>query len=198
MPVSRRRVLRYSSVGLASGLAGCSGILSDASTEAPTEASTHPPTADPTQNSNSTDSGESTTYQRDAVAELMTGSHLQGDVAVVDETRDQVGASGVIASHARTFSREGSNDLTVVVAVFESVDDAETYLSTRRTEAESRDEADVSELDLGDGAHAIIAGSTVAVDTRLSNVAVTVFGQTSLSGIRSVAEGQLQLIRQGN
>jgi hypothetical protein len=124
---------------------------------------------------------------------LPTEDELTGEVTTLETTDDEVSSPGVITSRGRTFEfqrQDQRQQLTILIILFESTDDASTYLSTRETQLKGQG-VQVSSSDIGDEAHSIVSDETVGYEVKSGNAVVSTFGQGTLNAYREIVEGVL-------
>lgn len=176
--MDRRRFLA-ASAAVPVGLAGCAG------------------NDDSNDNESADDGGGSgdARFDESATDSLLSASALDGwEQRQVRETdRD---ASGLVAGRVIELqATDRAADLQLGVAVFESADDASSFLDVQATEYRDQFEATVDAEDgLGDEAQTVRFESGAAVETRLANLVVQVIGAESPDGLRAIAQQQLDAV----
>jgi len=137
-----------------------------------------------------TSNGGEDTYHGDASEYLLTEDEIGNDWTKNKTREPNYESEATETGRVINFDRNGDN-LTVVVEVLESIEDAEQLMDDRRSEYES---VGYTERDLGD--ESISAGSWRRnfFDVRISNVYIQVYSNINFTNLRGYTEQQVEKI----
>ncbi len=131
-------------------------------------------------------------YHENASEYLLTEDEI-GDDWTKNKTREpNFEPVGMETGRVINFDRNGDN-LTVVVMVLESIEDAENLTDDQRDTYQSYSE--LTEQDLGDDSFSFNWFGTTYLNIRLSNIYIQIYGDSPLNVIKGYGQQQIDVIK---
>jgi len=138
-----------------------------------------------------TSNGDKETYHGDASEYLLTEDEIENDWTKNKTREPNFEPTGMETGRVINFDRNGDN-LTIVVIVLESIEDAENLMDDQRDTYQSYSE--LAEQDLGDDSFSFDWFGTTYLNIRLSNVYIQIYGDSHLNLIKGYGQQQIEEI----